>query len=315
MATRIAVLGDVNQDFIMRSEAMPRPGETCLARELRFAAGGKGGNQAVAAARAGAQVQLISAVGDDPFGAQLLAGLEREGVGTEFVLRGQQVASGMAFIVLSPTGQNSILHAPGAAELVTPDWVDKAAPAIVEAQWLLVTLGVPVPSALRALQIAREAGTRVLLDPAPVCPDLDPLWPLTTISTPNETETEAIMGVRPGSVQQAAEAAQWFRARGVEIAVIKLGAHGSVVLDAAGARLIRPYRVQVVDTTACGDAFAGALATRLAEGASVDEALCFANAAGALAATVLGAQPSLPGRGTIEALMAAQRTADRIVAL
>lgn len=315
MAARIAVLGDTNQDLIMRAEAMPRPGETRVARELSFAAGGKGGNQAVAASRAGAQVQLVSAVGDDPFGAELLAGLQREGVDTDHVLRAEGTASGMAFIVVAPDGQNSILHAPGAAGRVTPEVVQSAAGVIADAQWLLITLGVSVEAALRGTQIAREAGTRVLFDPAPVCPGLDAMWPLSTICTPNETETESIVAVLPETPEQAAQAAEWFRERGVQTAMITLGAAGCVVLDDGGARLVRPYQVQVVDTTACGDAFAGALATRLAEGAPTDEAVVFASAAGALAAGVLGAQPSLPRREAIEQLMQAQQELGRILAL
>lgn len=245
----------------------------------------------------------------------MLAGLEREGVETTHVLRAGGCASGMAFIVLSPDGQNSILHAPGAAELVTPQVVEQAAEAIAGAQWLLVTLGVPVEAAHRAIQIAAEQGTRVLLDPAPVRSGLEPLWPLVTLTTPNETETEALMGLRPDNPQRAVAAANWFRQRGVETAVITLGAEGCVVLDAAGPRLVHPYQVSVVDTTACGDAFAGALATRLAEGVSLDEALLFASAAGALAASALGAQPSLPRREAIEALMASQRSPERMIAL
>ena len=315
MPAMIAVLGDTNQDFVMRAESMPRPGETRTATDLRFMPGGKGANQAVAAARTGSAAALISAVGDDPFGPQLLAGLRREGVITDHVVRGQGVPSGMAFIALSPGGQNSILRVRGAAELVTPELVDAAAGAIAEAQWLLVNLGVANETVLRAMQIARDAGTRVLFDPAPVCEGLDEMWPLTDICTPNEMETASITGIMPGDNSEAIAAGEWFRERGVGVAMITLGDKGCVIVDDAGPRLIRPYQVATVDTTACGDAFAGALATRLAEGAAVDEAALFASAAGALAASVLGAQPSLPGRAAIERLMAQQRDADRVLAL
>lgn len=303
MRARIAVLGDTNQDFIMRAEAMPRPGETRAATDLQFAAGGKGANQAVAAARAGAQVRFVSAVGDDPFGAQLLAGLEREGVITDCVLRGEGVSSGMAFITLAPDGQNSILHARGAADLITPQVVEDAADAIAEAQWLIVNLGVAREAVLRAMQIASDAGTQVLFDPAPVCEGLDEMWPLVDICTPNELETEAITGIVPDTPDSAAQAGEWFRARGVGAAIITLGADGCVIVDENGARAVESFEVAAVDTTACGDAFAGALATRLAEGASLGEATVFASAAGALAATVVGAQPSLPCRDAIERLV------------
>jgi ribokinase len=306
MRARIAVLGDTNQDFIMRAEAMPRPGETRVATDLQFAAGGKGANQAVAAARTGSQVQLISAVGDDPFGTQLLDSIKREGIITDCVLRGEGVPSGMAFIALAPDGQNSILHARGAADLITPATVEDAADAIEQAQWLLVNLGVAREAVLRAMQIANDAGTRVLFDPAPVCEGLAEMWPLTDICTPNELETERIMGIMPDAPESAAQAGEWFRARGVRAAIITLGADGCVIVDDDGARVVKSFEVEAVDTTACGDAFAGALATRLGEGASLDEATLFAGAAGALAATVLGAQPSLPRRSAVEQLMTEQ---------
>ncbi len=303
MRARIAVLGDTNQDFIMRAEAMPRPGETRAATDLQFAAGGKGANQAVAAARAGAEVQLISAVGDDPFGKQLLDGLEREGVNTDSVMRGEGVSSGMAFITLAPDGQNSILHARGAADLVTPQFVEDAADAIAQAQWLIVNLGVAREAVLRAMQIASDAGTQVLFDPAPVCEGLAEMWPLVDICTPNELETERITGIVPDTPESATQAGEWFREYRVGVAIITLGSDGCVIVDEHGARVVGSFEVEAVDTTACGDAFAGALATRLAEGASLDEATVFASAAGALAATVLGAQPSLPHRNSIERMI------------
>jgi len=303
MRARIAVLGDTNQDFIMRAEAMPRPGETRAATDLQFAAGGKGANQAVAAARAGAQVRFVSAVGDDPFGAQLLAGLEREGVITDCVVRGEGLSSGMAFITLAPDGQNSILYARGAADLITPQVVEDATDAIAEAQWLIVNLGVSREAVLRAMQIANGAGTQVLFDPAPVCDELDEMWPLTDICTPNELETERITGIVPDTPESATQAGEWFRTRGVGAAMITLGSDGCVIVDESGARVVGSFEVEAVDTTACGDAFAGALATRLAEGASLDEATVFASAAGALAATVVGAQPSLPRRDAIERMV------------
>ncbi len=306
MKARIAVLGDTNQDFIMRAEAMPLPGETRVATDLQFAPGGKGANQVVAAARCGAEVRFISAVGDDPFGRQLLEGLEREGVITDCVVRGEGVASGMAFIALAPDGQNSILYARGAADLITPEIVEDAADAIAQAQWLLVSLGVAPDAVLAAMQIADHADTRVLFDPAPVCEGLDEMWPLTDICTPNELEAERITGIEPDCAESATQAGEWFRARGVGAAMITLGATGCVIVDENGARVVKPFEVEAVDTTACGDAFAGALATRLAEDASLDQATRFASAAGALAATALGAQPSLPRRDAIERLVNGQ---------
>ena len=315
MAARIAVLGDINQDFVMSAERMPRPGETLIGGELRLAAGGKGANQAVTAARLGADVTLIGSLGEDVFGAQLFENLEREGIDTSFVHRDLEALTGAAFIALAPDGENSILCSGGANLAVSPELVDSAAAAIERADMLLVQLGVSAESVLRAMEIANAAGTGVLFDPTPVRAGLDAMWPLSTVATPNETEAETVIGKPAISLMEAAAAAQWLRDRGVTIAVIKLGAQGALVLDDDGPRQVRGYVVDVVDTTGAGDAFAAALGTRLAEGAQVDEALAFANAAGAMAASRFGAQPSLPRRAEVEALMAAQESPERVVAI
>ncbi|MGD9497530.1 MAG: ribokinase [Armatimonadota bacterium] len=315
MTARIAVLGDINQDFVMRAERMPRPGETVVGSDLRLVPGGKCANQAVTAARLGAEVTIIGRVGVDVFGAELLANLEGEGIETSFIQRDPDHATGTAFIALAPSGENSILVCMGANGAISPAQVEDAAEAIEGADMLLTQLGAPLEAVLRAMQIAHEAGTPVLFDPAPVHGDLAPIWPHVAIATPNETEAEAIVGGPVTDLAQAAQAAAWFRARGVRIAVITLGAQGAVVLDGDGARLVRGYRVQPVDTTGAGDAFAGALGVRLAEGAAVEEALAFANAAGAVAASRFGAQTSLPRRDEVEALMAEEASADRVVAI
>lgn len=315
MAARIAVLGDINQDFVMRAERMPRAGETLLGSDLRLVPGGKGANQAVTAARLGAEVTMIGRVGADVFGEELLGNLEREGIDTAFVERDPDQATGTAFIALAPSGENSILVCAGANGAVSPAQVDRACDAIARADILLVQLGLASETVLRGMEIAAEVGARVLFDPAPVRGDLDALWPLTTVATPNETEAEAITGRQVTDVGQAAAAARWFRERGVALAVVKLGARGALAVDDDGARLVAGYRVEVVDTTGAGDAFAGALGVRLAEGATVEEALAFANAAGAVAASRFGAQTSLPSRADVKALMAAQMTADRVTAV
>ena len=313
MAARIAVLGDINQDFVMRAERMPRPGETLVGSDLRLVPGGKCANQAVTAARLGAEVTLIGRVGADVFGAELVANFAREGIDTSFIERDPDEATGTAFITLAPSGENSILVCLGANGAISPEQVEGAAEAIEGADMLLVQLGAPLDAVLRGMEIAHAAGTPVLFDPAPVHGDLTPMWPHVTIATPNETEAEAITGAPVTDLAQAASAAAWFRHRGVRLAVITLGAQGALVVDGDGARLVRGYAVEVVDTTGAGDAFAGALGVRLAEGAPIDEAPAFANAAGALAASRFGAQTSLPTRPEIQALMAAQQADDRVV--
>ena len=315
MAAQIAVLGDINQDFVMRAKRMPRPGETLVGSDFRLVPGGKCANQAVTAARLGADVTVIGRVGTDVFGAELLRKLEREGIDTTFVERDPDEATGTAFIALAPSGENSIIVCMGANGAISAEQADSAAGAIERADMLLLQLGAPLDAVLRAMEIADAAGTLVLFDPAPVHGDLTPMWRHVTIATPNETEAEAIVGAPVNDLAQAADAAAWLRARGVRIAAITLGAQGALVLDDDGARLARGYEVEVADTTAAGDAFAGALGVRLAEGAAVEEALAFANAAGAMAASRFGAQTSLPTRAEVEALMAEQRAEDRVVAV
>jgi ribokinase len=312
VSARIVVLGDINQDFVMRAERMPRPGETLIGSDLQLVPGGKCANQAVTAARAGAEVTVIGRLGEDVFGRDLRRNLEREGINTRFITSDPETHTGSAFIALSPSGENSILCCMGANAAVTPEQVEGAADAITGADLLLVQLAVPLEAVLHAMEIARAAGTGVLFDPTPVRGELDAMWPHATVACPNETEAEVIIGEPATGLEEAARAAGWLRERGVEIAIIKLGARGALVLDGDGARLIRGYTVDVVDTTGAGDAFAGALGTRLAEGASVNEAIAFANAAGAMAAGRFGAQPSLPTRDEVEAIMTEQQAGDRV---
>ncbi|MFP4250658.1 MAG: ribokinase [Armatimonadota bacterium] len=313
MTARIAVLGNINIDFVMRAERMPRPGETLMGLDLKLVPGGKCANQAVTAARIGADVTVIGRLGEDIFGPQLKENLEREGINTDAITSDPETHTGSAFIALSPSGENSILSCMGANLEVSPEQVEGASEAIEAADMLLVQLGVPLEAVLRAMEIADTAGTDVLFDPTPVRGDLDRMWEHATVACPNETEAEVIIGEPATSLEDAARAAEWFAEHGVDIPIIKLGARGAVVLGDDGARLVRGYSVDVVDTTGAGDAFAGALGTRLAEGAPVEEAIAFANAAGAMAASRFGAQPSLPTRDEVEALMAAQQDDDRVV--
>lgn len=312
MAARIVVLGDINQDFVMRAERMPRPGETLTGSDLRLVPGGKCANQAVTAARLGAEVAVIGRLGSDSFGAELRENLREEGIETRWIEDDAEAATGAAFIALGPTGENSILVCMGANARISVEQVQGASEVIESADMLLVQLAAPLDVVLCAMQVASAAGTTVLLDPSPVLGGLSALWPLATVVVPNETEAEAIVGKPATSLSEARAAAGWFREKGVRTAIVTLGAAGALVADAAGARHVKGYAIEAVDTTGAGDAFAGALGTRLAEGASVDDALCFANAAGALAASRFGAQPSLPTRAEVDALMAQAPSAERI---
>jgi len=308
---RVLVVGSINMDQIFRLDHLPRPGETVLAADVITVPGGKGANQAVAAARTFApapradawagRVQMVSRLGADPFGRSLRAGLIAAGVDVAAVREDAAAATGVALILLAEGQDNSIIVASGANMRVAPadlDAVDWA-----EVGVLLVQLEIPFETVAEAMRRARAAGALVILDPAPArgCPA--DLLALADILTPNETEAGDLVGMAIGDVASAMEAARRLRSSERQRVIVKLGGQGLVVCDADGCRHLPAIPVRVVDTTAAGDAFCGALAARLAEAASFDEALRYAMAAGALAVTALGAQPSLPTRNAVEALL------------
>ena len=300
MAAKLAILGNINIDFVAEADRMPREGETLVGRNLKFVAGGKAANQAVTAARLGAQVSIIGRVGRDVFGPALVDAFEREGINTDHVQRDTEIATGAAFVVLMPDGENGILSVLGANDRCGPDQVESAAPAIERADMLLVQLGVPQETVDRAIQVAVDRGIPIQLDPTPVGRGLPKLWHRAYCCTPNETEAEQITKLEVTDVPSALDAARKMRRRGVKLPVIKLGSRGCLVLDDRGPRLVPGYKVDVVDTTGAGDAFAAGMAVKMAEGAPLDQALVFANACGALACTIFGAQPSLPRREAVE---------------
>ena len=303
--TCVLVVGSINMDQIFRLDHLPRPGETMLARDVITVPGGKGANQAVAAARMGSRVQMVGRLGADPFGRSLRAGLIAAGVDVAAVREDDAAATGVALILLVEGQDNSIIVASGANMRVAPadlDAVDWAAVGV-----LLVQLEIPFATVAAAMRRARAAGALVILDPAPArgCPA--DLLALADILTPNETEAGDLTGLAITDAPSAMAAARRLRASEAQRVIVKLGGQGLVVCDADGCRHLPTIPVPVVDTTAAGDAFCGALAARLAAGASFDDALRYAIAAGALAVTVLGAQPSLPTREAVEALLTRSR--------
>jgi ribokinase len=301
----VVVLSNINQDFVMKADRMPRPGETLLGTDLQFVAGGKGANQAVTAARLGAAATLIGRVGQDAFGPGLLDNLRREGVETRYIGSDDEVATGSAFIALAPDGQNSILSVGGANLACLPRYIEDAAPLIRQADIALVQFAVPLESVELFVKIAVERKVPVLMDPTPAMGKLPANWNQATILTPNETEAEYVIGYECPDLPTSAKAAREIHEKGVQIACVKRGGEGCVVCDADGCRLIAGYKVEVIDTTGAGDSFAAGLGVALAEGLPVNHAIAFANACGALACTKFGAQPSLPQRREVEKLLAA----------
>ncbi|HIP95946.1 MAG TPA: ribokinase, partial [Anaerolineae bacterium] len=292
MPARIAVVGSLNMDLVVRVPRMPIPGETLIGHDFHVIPGGKGANQAVAAARLGARVSMIGRVGDDDFGRAQRRNLAQEGIDVTHVSVDPEEATGIALITLDATGQNSIILAPGANMRLTVAHVEAAAQTIADAEILICQLESPLEVVTRAIELARAQGVRVILNPAPARPLDAALLRLVNYLIPNESETTLLTGIQVTDLPSAEAAAASLRERGVSTVILTLGEQGALLADAGGIVHVTGYSVKVVDTTAAGDAFVGGFALALAEGQPLPEAVRFANAAGALAVTRLGAQPS-----------------------
>ena len=302
MAPRIVVVGSSNTDMIIKLDRIPRPGETRLGGEFLTAAGGKGANQAVAAARAGGAVTLVARVGQDMFGERAVAGLAENGINVDFV-QYDKSPSGVALIFVGEDGENSIAVGSGANARLSPADVRKAKAAVAAADVVIMQLETPLETVQAAAELATASGSRVILNPAPAQRLSDKLLKRISILTPNESETELLTGVKITGDASCARAAEALRRKGVETVIITLGSHGAFVASAAMKERVPGFKVKPVDTTAAGDTFNGALAVALAEGRSMVEAVRFANAAGAVAVTRMGAQPSAPTRKEIDKLV------------
>lgn len=301
----VVVFGSANVDLVAYCERVPEEGETRFASGFEIFLGGKGANQAVAAARAGARTAFVGRLGADAFGRMLREGLERDGVDLSQVATDAGCPTGVAMIQVTPDGRNRILVAPGANGAIGAEDVGRLATLLAGApqppKVLLLQLEVPVAAVLEAARAARERGVRVILDPAPVAREIpEDLWRLVDICVPNQVEVEALTGQVAGSVREARLAASRLLEMGVSCAVVKLGAQGCLVAEGNQFEHVPGLTVRAVDTTAAGDAFAGALAAALAEGLPLASAARFANRAAALSTTRRGAQPSLPTRKEIE---------------
>lgn len=300
---RIVVVGSSGTDMIIRVERIPRPGETLIGGEFAMAAGGKGANQAVSAARAGGDVTFVARVGRDNFGEQSIAGFVSDGIDVQHVLRDGKAPSGIALIFVAKDGENSIAVSSGANARLTPADVRRARSVFNGAAVLIVQLESPLATVQAAVSIAVRNGLQVILNPAPARALPDSQLRQVSILTPNETEAELLTGVKVNSDAAAAKASAILRRRGVQTVILTLGARGAFVATEGGTQLVSGFKVKAVDTTAAGDVFNGALAVALAEQRPLQQAVRFANAAAAIAVTRLGAQPSAPSRRQIERML------------
>jgi len=295
VASSVFVVGSINQDYVLSVERRPKPGETLSGATLALHPGGKGANQAVAAALLGARVALLGLVGDDPAGASLRAGLAGRGVDTAAVGSTSQAPTGSAFITVTPDGENAIVVVPGANHRLGPGDVDAVAGAIRAATVLVAQLEVPLEVTGRAVALAAASATLVVLNLAPARQVPDALLAGVDVLVVNEHEASILLGGQVEGADAAIRAAGALRGRGPEAVVVTLGAAGAVLADDQGrsAHLPAP-RVEVVDTTGAGDAFVGALAAELARGGSLRDAATLGVRAGTAAVQARGAQGSFP---------------------
>jgi ribokinase len=304
-ARRVLVVGSANVDFTVAAPRLPAVGETVTGGTLLVNHGGKGANQAVAARRLGAEVRFVACVGDDSSGRDIRAALAAEGIGVEGVGVTREAATGTALIVVDREGRNQIAVAPGANWRLSLEHVRSRADDFAWAQVVVCQLETALETLAWTLEEARRRGAATILNPAPVRDGLPDIWRLVDYLTPNEGEAGQLTGTDVRDLRSAAAAAQALRARGVGTVIVTLGAEGALAGTAQGEIHARALSVSVVDTTAAGDAFNGALAAVLGGGDTLGAALRFANAAAALACTRRGAQPSLPTRAEVDRLLEA----------
>ncbi len=303
MKLKIIVVGSSNTDMVVKTSHLPRPGETVIGGEFITAGGGKGANQAVAAARAGGDVYFIARVGDDHLGKSAINGFRKEKIKTDFVYIDKKAPSGVALIVVDEKGENSIAVAPGANSRLMPVDIRKAKNIIKSAKVLLVQLEIPIKTVVEAVSIAADNGIKTILNPAPAMPLPDALLNKISIITPNETEAEILTGIKIVDGQTAKAAAIELRKKGVSTVIITLGEKGAYLHNEEISALIPSIKVKAVDTTAAGDIFNGSLAVSIAEEKPMIQAVRFANIAAAISVTKIGAQPSAPKRNQILRLL------------
>jgi ribokinase len=298
----ILVVGSLNADLVVRAPRFPKPGETISGEDLQIIPGGKGANQAVAAARQGISVAMTGRVGNDSFGPELIDNLKQNQVNSDHVQVDAASATGTAIIVVDASGQNSIVLSPGGNGRVSAADLEKVS--FADYRLLLLQLEIPIEAVLAAARRAKESGLRVLLNPAPAGALPEELISLPDFLLPNESELSLLTGEPVSDISSAESAARRLLERGARNVIVTLGASGALIVNEEGTQHVPSFKVDAVDTTAAGDAFIGGFASALLQDRSLEEAVRYGCACGALAATKFGAQPSLPARAEVEKLLA-----------
>lgn len=298
----ITVVGSFAVGMTMRTQRMPVFGETLVGADFDMGPGGKGSNQAVAAARLGARSSFCGIVGDDKLADIALDLYAAEGVDTTYLRKSRELATGVGFIILDEAGHNGIILDMSANRLMDAAFVDGLEAQIARSDVVLTVLEIPAAAAVHAMELGRKHGVRTILNPAPATRLTDSALANVDYLTPNETELRVLMGLAPDDATPTATLARALHSRGLRNLIVTMGAEGSLLLNNDGLRMISGVAVEVVDTTGAGDAFNAGLAIALAEGRSLDDAVRFANCAGAIACTRLGVIPALGNRAAVDAL-------------
>lgn len=296
---KIIVIGSSNTDMTVKTEYLPKPGETVLGDGFIMTPGGKGANQAVAVKRLGGDVSFVAKVGNDVFGKNAIEHYKNEGIDTELITASSK-PSGIALISVDKSGENSIVVASGANLDLSPDDIMAIKPEIIKADIMLLQLEIPMETVLAAARIAYKAGIYVVLNPAPASPIPDELFKYVSLFIPNETELAKYSGVDTDSIEDVRKAAQIMISKGVKGLVVTLGSRGSMIFDNGESHVVEAKKVKVMDTTAAGDTFCGGICVALSEGKSLEEAVVFATSASAITVQHMGAQCSIPFRKDIK---------------
>jgi ribokinase len=304
--SRIAVIGSINTDMVVRSSEIPKPGQTLMGHSFITTGGGKGANQAVAAARLGGEVSLIAKIGADAFGEISLENFKKEKINTAYVYTDQHAPSGIAIIVVDDKGENIIVVAPGANALLNQDDINSAEEAIKNSDIVLFQLEVPMSTVAEGVRLAKKHNRLVMLNPAPASAIPGDILQHIDIITPNQTEVLALTGITVNDITSAQQACDILHNKGITTVIITMGEQGSYLSSGNDKKMVAGYNAgKAIDTVAAGDTFCGGLAIAIAEGKSLNEAIQFANAAAALSVTKAGAQASIPNRDDVTKLLKA----------